>query len=61
MEKETIRQIRERLSLTQEEMARRIGVSVTTVTRWERGISKPSPLAQQKILEIKKASTGILF
>ena len=54
-----IKAIRERLNLTQEQLAQKIGVSWATVARWERGIGKPSPLAQ-KALEnlLKETSKG---
>jgi type I restriction enzyme M protein len=37
----TLRNIRARLDLTQEQLAERLGVSFATVNRWEGGISKP--------------------
>ncbi len=45
-----IKAIREKLGLTQEQLAHKIGVSFPTVNRWERKKSKPSPMAQ-KLLE----------
>ena len=39
----TIREIRRRLSLKQRDLALRLRVSVVTVSRWERGESKPLP------------------
>ena len=44
-----IKQIREKLKLTQEQLAGELGVSFTTVNRWERGHAKPSPLAKKCI------------
>lgn len=35
--------------LTQEQFAAELSVTHSSVSRWERGISKPSPLAMQKI------------
>jgi putative transcriptional regulator len=52
MDKEAIRELRRKLGLSQEAFARRIGVSVLTVRRWEKGSSKPSPLAMARIEEI---------
>jgi putative transcriptional regulator len=44
-----IRKIRLELGLTQEQFAVKLGVSFPTVNRWENQISKPSPLALQKL------------
>lgn len=40
------------IGLTQEQFAAHLGVTYSSVSRWERGLSKPSPLAMQKIEEI---------
>lgn len=42
---EEIKALRDRLGWTQEQMARELGVSWTTVNRWENGRVKPSRLA----------------
>ena len=34
-----LKRLREEAGFSQEELARRIGVSVTTISRWERGVS----------------------
>lgn len=47
-----IRGLRSRLSLTQEQFAAKIGVTFSTVNRWESGKSKPSPLAMRQIDEL---------
>ena len=47
-----VRQLRERLGLTQEKFAARLGVSFPTINRWENGRSIPSPLALQRIEQI---------
>jgi putative transcriptional regulator len=46
-----IRQLRTDLGLTQEQFAAKLGVTFSTVNRWENDKSKPSPLA---MLRIKK-------
>lgn len=46
--------IREKLKLTQEEFAEKIGVAFCTVNRWERGHSKPSKLALKEITKLLK-------
>uniref|UniRef100_A0A6H1Z9C3 Putative DNA binding, helix-turn-helix domain containing protein n=1 Tax=viral metagenome TaxID=1070528 RepID=A0A6H1Z9C3_9ZZZZ len=45
----TIKELRIRLGLTQEAMARELGVSLTTLRNWEYGLHGPSPMAQEKI------------
>ena len=46
---ELIRDIRQNLGLTQEEFAAAIGVTFSTVNRWENGRAKPSRLAGKNI------------
>ena len=43
----TISTLRQRLSMTQEEFAHAIGVTVSTVNRWENGHIEPSRLARK--------------
>jgi transcriptional regulator with XRE-family HTH domain len=45
----TLAKIRSERQLTQEELARRLGVSVTTVSRWERGAMVPSILVLEPL------------
>ena len=47
-----VRELRKRLSLTQEKFAAKLGVSFPTINRWENGRSIPSPLALQRIEQI---------
>ncbi|MEH2405318.1 MAG: helix-turn-helix transcriptional regulator [Nostoc sp.] len=44
-----IRDLRLAFGLTQEQYAATLGVTYTTINRWENGRSKPSPLAMEKI------------
>ncbi len=44
-----IREIRGRIGLTQEKFAAKLGVTFPTVSRWEHGRAKPSPLALKQI------------
>lgn len=46
MNQTTIRDMRNRLSMTQEEFAHELGITVSTVNRWENGHSAPSKLAR---------------
>lgn len=49
---EQIKETRKQLNLTQEEFAKKIGVSFTSVNRWENGQTKPSKLAQRQIMNL---------
>ncbi|MEH1911192.1 MAG: helix-turn-helix transcriptional regulator [Nostoc sp.] len=44
-----IRDLRLLAGLTQEQFAATLGVTYTTINRWENRRSKPSPLAMEKI------------
>ena len=50
-----VRELRERTGLTQEKFAAKLGVTFTTINRWENGRAKPSPLAMQKIEELLRS------
>ena len=54
MNKESIKELRHKLGLSQEGLARKLRVSVITVRRWEKGTFKPSPLALLRIAELTK-------
>lgn len=47
-----IKELRYKLGLTQEQFAAKVGVTFSTVNRWESGKSKPSPLAMRQIEEL---------
>ena len=44
-----IRETRQRLGLSQEKFASKLGVSFQSVNRWENGRTKPLPLALRQI------------
>lgn len=44
-ERPGVLELRKRLGMTQEQLARELGVTVGTVNRWENGRFRPSPLA----------------
>jgi transcriptional regulator with XRE-family HTH domain len=50
-----VRDLRQRLGLTQEKFAAKLGVTFPTINRWENGRAKPSPLALQKIEELLRS------
>jgi putative transcriptional regulator len=49
-----IKAIRLKLGFTQEDLARRLGLSLSTVSKWEQGLFSPSRLAREKIEELLK-------
>jgi len=49
-----IRQLRAELGLTQEQFAAKIGVTYSTVNRWENSKANPSPLAMRTIRILQK-------
>ncbi len=52
MTKQEIKQIRQRLGWSQERLARELGLSFSTISRWERGGSKPSPATQRLLNDL---------
>jgi DNA-binding transcriptional regulator YiaG len=44
-----VKEVRSQLAISQEDLAREIGVSFATVNRWENGQSKPSKLAKAQL------------
>lgn len=57
---ESIKYVRTQLNLSQEEFARKLGVSFATVNRWENGFYKPSRLAK-KSFEIFCKDNNVVF
>ena len=51
---EIIKELRAKLGLTQEQFAAEVGVTFSTVNRWENGRGTPSPLALRRIKELRK-------
>lgn len=54
----TIRRLRKALALTQEELAHEIGVTVSTVNRWENGKAEPLRIARRQLTALA-ARAGI--
>ena len=48
-EKIDVKALRLRLGLTQEDVARKLGLALSTVSKWEQGVTSPSRLALEKI------------
>ena len=55
---EMIRKLRAKLGLTQEQFAAKVGVTWSTVNRWENGRGRPSPLALRRIRELQDEQSG---
>lgn len=49
-----IKAIRLELGFTQEDLARKLGVTLSTVSKWEQGLFSPSRLAHEKIEKLIK-------
>ncbi|MBX3026955.1 helix-turn-helix transcriptional regulator [bacterium] len=50
-----IRYLRRQVGLTQEELAHALGITVGTVSRWEKGRFRPSRLARTLILDFARS------
>ena len=50
-----IRELRRKLKLTQQELAKKLGVDVITVSRWEREEARPSRLAQRELARLLRS------
>jgi DNA-binding transcriptional regulator YiaG len=50
---ERIKQLREKLGVTQKELGEKIGVHVITVTRWETGACEPSNVCLKMLLQLE--------
>ena len=49
-----IKGIRLKLGFTQEDLARKLGLALSTVSKWEQGIFSPSRLAREKLEKLLK-------
>ena len=49
-----IKELRTKAKINAQTLAGMVGVSVATVSRWENGKSKPSPLAEKQLERIFK-------
>lgn len=52
-----LKELRRKLKITQEALAHKLGVSFTSVNRWENGQTQPSPLARRHIEELFEDTT----
>jgi len=51
-----VKELRHRLGLTQEQMAHELGVSWSTISRWENGHCRPSGLALLALKKLEEAA-----
>jgi HSP20 family protein len=58
MEDKQIKGLRIELGLSQEKFAQLLGVSLQTVRRWEEGLTRPLPILNLKLEELRKRSGG---
>ena len=49
-----IKELRERLDLTQEQFAQKVGVTYSTVNHWENGKRVPLPFLAKRLIELKE-------
>jgi DNA-binding transcriptional regulator YiaG len=49
-----IKAIRLKLGFTQEDLARKLGLALSTVSKWEQGLFSPSRLAREKLEKLLK-------
>jgi len=52
--KEKVKELRKKMSWSQEDLAREIGVSLSTVQRWEKQGGKPTRLARRELARLFK-------
>ena len=55
--KEKLKALREKRDWSQEDLAREINVSLSTIQRWEKKDCKPTRLARQELARLFKAAT----
>lgn len=48
---DTLKKVRAELNITQEQFARELNISFSTLSRWENGHTVPSRLAKMRLLE----------
>lgn len=53
-----VKEIRKQLELSQEDLARELGVSFATINRWENGKTAPSRLAKAQLMSLCKEKTA---
>ena len=49
-----IKELRDKLNLTQEQLAQKVGVTFSTINNWEKGTRNPHSFLFQRLLEMAK-------
>lgn len=49
-----VKDLRDKLIMTQVEFAKMLGVSFTSINRWENGLNRPTIAARKQIVELCK-------
>lgn len=52
--KDKVKYVREKLCLSQQDLAKATGISFNTINRWENGLRKPTYILQRKFYEFCK-------
>jgi len=47
-----IKELRDKLDLTQEQFAQKVGVTFSTINNWEKGTRTPHPFLFQRLMEM---------
>jgi DNA-binding transcriptional regulator YiaG len=47
-----VKELRDKLDLTQEQFAQRVGVTFSTINNWEKGTRTPHPFLFQRLMEM---------
>ena len=58
--KDKVKFVREKLCLSQQDLAKATGISFNTINRWENGLRKPTYVLQRKFYEFCE-SKNIVF
>lgn len=53
-----VKRLRERMGLTQEQFAREVGVTFSTVNQWENGRRRPQPFLLKRLVEMEESLVG---
>jgi len=58
MTADEIRELRKRLAMTQQQLSNRLGVSMSTVQKWEAGTAKPRGLSRRALDRLARKVPG---
>ena len=49
-----VKKLRERMDLTQEQFAKEVGITFSTVNQWENGHRRPMPFLLNRLIEMEE-------